>query len=672
MDPKPIAEVFGGLYLSDDQSVMGMNRPFWAQLTDVDYTTGLYAWTEQDYGTVDPTTWIDRPGGRSGTLTSSPAYDANGVIPNVPSYVLLQRAFFDATYADTYVIVWCFGSSVPPSSGGILIVDYPIIAVGASSTVVVNDTTYFKAGDVIEIFSGSYVVYGQITSITNATDMVVKVVKIALGAVTNIIVAGSFVIVCCPIFPGLPVKDGSAWNIMYIDNSIYLQQNANFTFNTSTSTFSVVENNVYFDITTSKTVNINVGGTTVFYADGSDSSIKIGWPSKATSDTSKYAYWHYVAGKPTGAVPSKSGYWAWLWDSTNYRSWFYAQSVSKWLLECCWIIVKKSSNYTAEYGDFIWGDTSGGGVDIDLPSPLLNQEIKIKTDTLTNPLRVTGTGIGTNVPLTLQNMTYDFYSDGTNWYTDDVEPAIPYGTATGDMLVWNDSAQEWQILDAPTVDGYVLTADSGETLKMKWAPSCCYEPFTVTYDADDTFTPTFTGYVEVEVWGAGGGGYGDVTKGGGGGGGAYAKLNSYAVTSGNNYTVNVGAAGGDDSFFVDSSTVMAKSAVDATTASGTAGGSAGSSVGDVKFSGGSGANASGADTGGGGGGSAGDAGNGGNASTITGGTAGTAGGGAGGNGGTGGSSGANGSVPGGGGGGNSLSSPPGNGGHGRVIITRIS
>ncbi|WP_337904940.1 hypothetical protein, partial [Mesomycoplasma ovipneumoniae] len=74
----------------------------------------------------------------------------------------------------------------------------------------------------------------------------------------------------------------------------------------------------------------------------------------------------------------------------------------------------------------------------------MNQEIKIKTDTLTNPLRVTGTGIGTNVPLTLQNMTYDFYSDGTNWYTDDVEPAIPYGTATGDMLVWNDSAQEWQ------------------------------------------------------------------------------------------------------------------------------------------------------------------------------------------------------------------------------------
>jgi len=112
MDPKPIAEVFGGLYLSDDQSVMGMNRPFWARLTSVNSSTGLYAWTELDYDTVNPVAWIDRPGGRSGTETLGPVFDANDVIAEVPTVATIQRAFFDGTYGDVYVVVCNTGSGI--------------------------------------------------------------------------------------------------------------------------------------------------------------------------------------------------------------------------------------------------------------------------------------------------------------------------------------------------------------------------------------------------------------------------------------------------------------------------------------------------------------------------------------------------------------------------------
>jgi len=451
-------------------------------------------------------------------------------------------------------------------------------------------------------------------------------------------------------------------DISIVNQQFFVWDQTNYYIKIDDSTQLVTFWNAF--ITISSTVfKITNSGTDYFYVDNSDQSIKIGWPTKATSDTGKYAYWHYVAGKPTGAATAKTGYWAWLFDSTNYRSWFYAEAVSKWLLECCWIIVKKSSNYTAEYGDFIWGDTSGGGVDIDLPSPLLNQEIKIRTDTLTNPLRVTGTGIGTNVPLTLQNMTYDFYSDGTNWLTDAVEPAIPYGTTTGDMLVWNDSAQEWQILDAPTTDGYVLTSDSGETLKMKWAPSCCYEPYTETFDVDGTFTSTFDGYIEIEAYGAGGAGISTNTNGGGGGG-AYAKKNSYAVTNGGTYTVVVATNSTEDSYFVSTAVIKAVSGATTATSSGGAGGAAASCVGDVTYSGGDGAAYSAPD-GGGGGGCATSSANGGNASGATGGTGSFAGGTGGGDGFGGGGGG--GSQAGGAGAGGS-----GLGGVGRVIVTRIS
>jgi hypothetical protein len=88
--------------------------------------------------------------------------------------------------------------------------------------------------------------------------------------------------------------------------------------------------------------------------------------------------------------------------------------------------------------------------------------------------------------------------------------------------------------------------------------------------------------------------------GNGGGGGAYSKLNTYAVTPGNNYTCYVGAGGvttgqaGVDSYFVDVATCLAKGGTNPT------GGAKASCVGDVKYSGGDGYITGVADGGGGG------------------------------------------------------------------------
>ncbi len=115
--------------------------------------------------------------------------------------------------------------------------------------------------------------------------------------------------------------------------------------------------------------------------------------------------------------------------------------------------------------------------------------------------------------------------------------------------------------------------------------------------------PTNVTNVTVECWGgggAGGGNNGNSNGGGGGGGGAYAKKNSYTVVPGNQYAYYVGNYGtgvangngnpGEDTYFVNSSTVMAKGGKggysNANGRSGGAGGLASESVGDVKYDGG--------------------------------------------------------------------------------------
>lgn len=148
--------------------------------------------------------------------------------------------------------------------------------------------------------------------------------------------------------------------------------------------------------------------------------------------------------------------------------------------------------------------------------------------------------------------------------------------------------------------------------------------------------------VQVEVWGGGGagarrrdGGAGSAGSGGGGGGGAYAR-SILTVTPGQTYTVNVGAGGrsareawdipfshGEDSWFNNTSTILAKGGSSAVENSptGAAGGQTSSSIGDVRFSGGNGADGSGITYSGGGGSSAGTGADGNTAIDVNGATA---------------------------------------------------
>lgn len=213
----------------------------------------------------------------------------------------------------------------------------------------------------------------------------------------------------------------------------------------------------------------------------------------------------------------------------------------------------------------------------------------------------------------------------------------------------------------------------------------------VTFISSTTWTvPEAVSSVTIEVWAGGGsgGGSGALPSGGGGGGGAYSKLNSFAVTVGNSYTVTVGIGGGNpgggnngvaggDSWFNSTSTVLAKGGGGGvagtgigTNGTGGGGGAAASGVGDVKFSGGAGSTANGGAFSGSGGGGAGSTGNGGNANGGSGGTGTTVGGGNGANGVANGSLGISGSVAGGGGsGGGSGNHGSGNGARGQVVIT---
>ncbi|MFC3416747.1 beta strand repeat-containing protein [Algoriphagus hitonicola] len=189
--------------------------------------------------------------------------------------------------------------------------------------------------------------------------------------------------------------------------------------------------------------------------------------------------------------------------------------------------------------------------------------------------------------------------------------------------------------------------------------------------------------ITVEVWGAGGrGGSRSGSNGvtGGGGGGAYSK-SVLSVTAGQTISYYVGfgsktADPGEDSWFLDNTTVMAKggNSVGTNVLTGATGGSSASSFGDESFSGGNGGDGSGNNAGGGGS-SAGINANGNNTANSTGATA-PAGGGDGGDGRTGSQGrGEDGLSPGGGGGGSRRNNASGTeqvGGYGADGQIRIS
>ena len=80
-----------------------------------------------------------------------------------------------------------------------------------------------------------------------------------------------------------------------------------------------------------------------------------------------------------------------------------------------------SSNYTADYGEVVLVDASGGNVTITLPSPQANAVINVKKiDSSSNVITVSGGGATidgqSSFSFSIQYESYTFVSDGTNWY----------------------------------------------------------------------------------------------------------------------------------------------------------------------------------------------------------------------------------------------------------------
>lgn len=258
----------------------------------------------------------------------------------------------------------------------------------------------------------------------------------------------------------------------------------------------------------------------------------------------------------------------------------------------------------------------------------------------------------------------------------------------------------WQIVSATGAAAYAGTVSAASDWIAKVATFRLDTggPYTQTFNVTSTWQcPAGVTSVKAECWGGGGAG-GSARAianagGGGGAGGAYTITNAYAVTSGNTYTVTVGAAGvastgtftdgvasgsGGDSWFDNSSTGPKAQGGTGGISKAVAGNGAGatgstaSSNGDTKNAGGNGAAGVGTTIGGGGGGGAGTGGAGGAASGSTAGT-GTATGGGNGGAGTSAAAGGAGTAAGGAGGGartsNTTARAGGAGSLGRVVLT---
>jgi hypothetical protein len=105
------------------------------------------------------------------------------------------------------------------------------------------------------------------------------------------------------------------------------------------------------------------------------------------------------------------------------------------------------------------------------------------------------------------------------------------GLKTNTLAYFNSALTDAQLTTLTTV-----RSGSGGNISY-------YGPYTIhTFQGSGTFTPSFTGPVEVLVVAGGGSGGGDV--GGGGGGGQVLYNSSYGVAAGTGVTVTIGAGGG--------------------------------------------------------------------------------------------------------------------------------
>ncbi len=118
----------------------------------------------------------------------------------------------------------------------------------------------------------------------------------------------------------------------------------------------------------------------------------------------------------------------------------------------------------------------------------------------------------------------------------------------GDM--WASDGALPGVLGAGT-DGQVLTADSAQTLGVKWANNAAgaLSINTQVFTSSGTYTPSANlVYAVVECVGGGGGGGGAVTganqsSGGGGGAGGYSRKSISSATIGASQSITIGAAG---------------------------------------------------------------------------------------------------------------------------------
>ena len=321
------------------------------------------------------------------------------------------------------------------------------------------------------------------------------------------------------------------------------------------------------------------------------------------------------------------------------------------------------------------------------PKPIINS----------NSNMVAALGTGLNYQITVSNTPSPISYGATG-----LPPGLSINTSTGVISGSPITSGTY----ATTISATNANGTGYATLTTTVANVATDVSFTITAAGLSTWTcPANVAAIQVACWGGGGaggsaqrsGGSGTVQYGGGGAGGTYAMLESYTVTPGNTYYINVGAGGTNSSSTNDttvsggdswlnfanepSSTILAKGGAGGqsaignttTTAYGTGGlGTTSGSKGDVLWVGGNGANGISGFAGGGGSG-AGAGSPGASATTNVGATA-PSGGGAGGTGPTSGSvSGGGGSAPGGGGAGSRDSSgitiTAGAGGAGQVIIT---
>ncbi len=90
---------------------------------------------------------------------------------------------------------------------------------GGSVLVTVASTATLIPGQTIEITDGTSVVYGTVTSVVNDTQFIFSPTLILVGNAGDTMKAGALVLLCCPIFPGLPFTGGKTFQQLYIDQS---------------------------------------------------------------------------------------------------------------------------------------------------------------------------------------------------------------------------------------------------------------------------------------------------------------------------------------------------------------------------------------------------------------------------------------------------------------------